>query len=173
MSAVGSGLVGAIVAFGLVSLAERTQKRATATADGWKALQPGWLINGTIIGASALAAFAGYFLLSGGSSLPQAATQNGFAALLLAASAACALYIGWTAYGRTVMWKGNELRVRSVSGSESTRRISDASEVKKSEMRGEYRITFRDGSTLWFSAHMHGSSDLVAKLPQRAFRDMT
>lgn len=171
MSAVVSGLVGAVVAFGLVSLAERTQKSATATPDGWKVLRAGWLINGTIIGATALATFTGYFLLSGGSSLPDAATQNRFAAVLLAAFAACAIYMAWITYGRTVMWKGNELRVRSVSGSESLRRISDASKVKKSDIRGEYRVTFRDGSTLWFSAHMHGFSELVAKLPRRAFGD--
>lgn len=68
------------------------------------------------------------------------------------------------------MWKGNELRVRSLTGSESLRRFSDISKVKKNEMRGEYRINFRDGSTLCFSLHMHGANELVAKLPRRAFR---
>lgn len=169
MSAVVSGVVGAVVAFGLVSLAERTQKSATSTPDGWKVLRAGWLINGTIVGATALAACAGHSLVTGGSSLPDAATQNSFAALLLAAFGAGALYVAWTTYGRTVMWKGDELRVRSALGSESLRRISDVSEVTKSETRGEYRISFRDGSTLVFSAHMHGAEELMAKLRQKAF----
>lgn len=168
MSAVISGLVGAVVAAGLISVAERTQKSASVTFDGWRALHPGWLINGTIVGVTAIAAFTGGFLLSGGSSLPDAATQNGMAALLFALFAASALYMAWTTYGRTVMWKGNELRFRSVLGSESLRRISDATDVKKSEMRSEYRITFRDGSRLWFSAHLHGANELVARLPRRA-----
>lgn len=169
MSAVVSGLIGAVLAVGLVWLAERTHKSATITHDGWKALRAGWLNVASIMGATALAAFIGYFLLSGGSSLPDSTTQNGIAALLFVTFAGCALYMVWTTYGRTVMWKGNELRVRTVWGSESLRHISDATKLKKSETRGEYRITFRDRSTLWFSAHMYGANELVGKLPRRAF----
>jgi hypothetical protein len=171
MSAVVSGLIGAVVAFALVSLAERTQRSATAGLEGWKALRAGWLLNGTLIGAAALAALTGFFLLSGGSSRPDAATQNGFAALLFAAFTAGALYLAWTTWGRTIMWKDDELRVRSLWGGESLKRISDASKAERSELRGEYRITFRDGSRLRFSAHMHGADDLVAQLPRRALRD--
>jgi hypothetical protein len=171
MSAIVSGLFGAVVAFALVTIAERRQKSATTLHDGWKALRPGWLINGAIVGCTAFAALMGYFLLSGGSSRPDAATQNGYAVLLLTASVAGAAYIAWTTYGRTVMWKGNELRVRSLSGCETVQRISDVTSARKSEMLGEYRVRFRDGKRLWFSAHLHGANELVAKLPCSAFGD--
>jgi hypothetical protein len=171
MSAVISGLVGGAVAFGLVTLAERTQKAATSSLDGWKALRPGWLINGTIVGGTALAALMGHFLLSGGSSLPDAQTQNRFGVLLLSIFAAGTVYMAWTTYGRAVTWMGDELRVRPVFGSESVRRLSDVTAVKKSEFRGEYRLTFRDGSRVWISAYLHGANELLAKLPRRASRN--
>lgn len=131
MSAVVSGLIGGVIAFGIVTLAERTQKSATQSHGGWRVLKPGWLINLTIIGGVALAALMGYFLLSSGSTLPDAATQNGFAALLLAAFIASAFYMAWTGYGRTIMWKGNALRVRAVAGKEVVRRLSDVTHVRK------------------------------------------
>lgn len=171
MSALISGLVAGALAFGLVSLAQRPLRPAAAAPDGWKVLRPSRLIDATIVGVGALAAAAGAFLLGGGSTLPDAAVQNGIAALFLAASGACALYTAWTAYGRSVMWKGDRLRVRTLSGRDSLRRISDVSRVGKNEMLGEYRITFRDGSTLRFSASMHGARGLAAKLPRRALRD--
>ncbi len=171
MRAVLIGLVAGVVAYALLSLAKRTQGSATATPDGWKKLRAGWLINGIIVGVTASAAFIAWFLLSGGSTLPDAARQNGFAILLFAAFAASASYTAWTTYGRTIGWKGDALLVRSVSGCESLKRISDVVEVKKREMRGEYRITFRDGSSLWFSAHMHGANELLAKLPRKVCRD--
>lgn len=171
MSAMVSGLVGAVVAFALITLAEWKQKSATTLHDGWKVLKPSWLINATIIGCTAFAALIGYFLLAGGSSRPDAATQNGFALLLLAISAVGALHRAWTAYGHTLMWRGNELRDRSLFGNETVHRISHVVEAKKGEMMGEYRLTFRDGSNLRFSAYLHGAKELVEKLPRKALRD--
>lgn len=169
MSAVVSGLIGAVAVVALVTLAERTQKSARSRSDGWKALQPSWLIHGCMVLCIGFGALMAYFFLSGGSSLPDAPTQNMFALLLLAMAAAGAIYGGWTSYGRRITWKANELRIRSPLGGEVIQRISDVVEVTKSEMRGEYRMIFRDGSRFWFSAHMHGANDLLARLPRRAF----
>lgn len=169
MSIAVSGLVGAVVAFALVTISERKRRSATTTQDGWQALRPGWLLNGTIVGCGALAAFEGFFLLSGGSSRSDAATQNNLALLMLTVFTACALYVAWTTYGRTVAWKADELRVRTVFGKETVQYIPDVVAVSKSEMRGEYRVSFRDGSRLWLSAHLHGVHELVAKLPGEAF----
>lgn len=170
MSAVVSGLIGGAIAFGLVTLAERTQKSAAIVHGGWKALRAGWLINGCIVGSAALAAFFVYFFFSGGSALPDAKAQNGMAALLLAASTGYVLYLVWIVLGRSIMWKGNELRIRTVTGKETTRRISDVTHVMKHETLGEYRLTFRDQSTLRFSAHLHGAKELLQRLPRRASR---
>jgi hypothetical protein len=55
-----------------------------------------------------------------------------------------------------------------VFGHERVRRIPDVSRVRKSALTGDYRLTFRDGSTLWLSAYFHGSKELVKRLPKRA-----
>lgn len=171
MSGVVSGLIGAVVAFALVTVAERKQKSARPNVDGWHTLRPGWLLNGVIVGCALLAGLMGYLLLSGGSTRPDADTQNIYAALLLAGFGGAAAYFGWTCYGRTVMWKGNKLRLRTSLGREVMHRMSDVSSVTKSEMWGEYRLTFRDGSSLRFSAYFHGAGELAAKLSRKAFRD--
>jgi hypothetical protein len=170
MSPVVSGLIGGAIAFGLVTLANRTQKSAAKAEGGWNALHTGWLINGTIAGSAALAALFGYFLVSGGSARPDAQTQNAIAALLLVSFTGYALYIAWLVFGRTIMWKGYELRVRTLTGKEVIRRITDVTHVMKHEKLGEYRLTFRDQSTLRFSAHQHGANELLKELPGRASR---
>lgn len=171
MSAVVSGLIGAVAAFALITLAELTQRSATERTDGWKTLRPSWLIHGFMILCLSFAGLMSYFLLSGGSSRADAFTQNIFALLLLAIAAAGAIYGAWTSYFRTIMWKGDELRIQPALRLEVERRFSDVTEVVKSETRGEYRVTFRDGSRFWFSAHLHGANDLSAKLPRKVFRD--
>ena len=170
MSAVVIGLVGGAIALGLITLAQRRQKSAAIAKDGWKALRSGWLVNGCIIGTAALAAFFGYFLLNGGSALPDAQTQNGIAAVFLAVSASYVLYMAWMVFGRTIMWKGRELRVCTVTGKEATRQIADVTHIAKLEFLGEYRLTFRDKSTLRFSAHLSGANELVERLPGPAAR---
>jgi hypothetical protein len=111
-----------------------------------------------------------YFFWTGGSALPDASTQNLVAGGMLALAATGSVYMAWMAYGRTVRWKGNELRVRSLLGTERTHRFSDVTAVHKSELRGDYRLTFRNGSTLWLpSAYFDGGNEMLRKLPRRAF----
>lgn len=162
MSGVVTGLVGGAVAFALVAIAERKEKLARTNSGGWKTLRAGWLMNGITLGCSGFAVLMGYFLLSGGSTRPDADTQNIAALLLLLGFGAGAFYFAWIGYGRTIMWKENELRVRTRFGRETVRYISDLSSITKSELRGEYRLTFRDGSTLWVSAYFHGAKELAA-----------
>lgn len=168
MRAVIVGLIGGLMAFALITLAVRNQSGAKRDPDGWNILWPNWLLNGLIIASSALALLMAWFLIEGGSTRPDAGAQNGYALLLLILSAAAAAYFGWTTYGRTIMWRDDELRVRSRRGAEVTRNISDICSVAKSEGLGEYRLTFRDGSTLRLSAWLNGVSELVAKLPVNA-----
>ena len=171
MSAVLSGWIGAVVTLALVAFAERTQRSATKLPDGWRALRPGWLIHCVMVLCIGFAGLISYFLLRGGSGRPDAFTQNLFACLLLAVAVGGAAYIGWTSYFRTIIWKGNELRVRRFLAPQIVRRFSDVTQITIGAMRGEYRVTFRDGSRFWFSEHMHGAKDLTARLPRRAFSD--
>lgn len=171
MSAVLSGLIGAVVTLALVALDKRAQMSATKLPDGWRALRPGWLIHGGMVLCIGFAGLISYFLLRGGSDRPDAVTQNLFACLLLAVAIGGAAYIGWTSYVTTIIWKGDELRVRRVLAPQTVRRFSDITQVTNSTMRGEYRVTFRDGSRFWFSEHMHGAKDLTARLPRRAVSD--
>jgi len=171
MSAVVSGMIGAVVASVLIALAKRTQGASTKLRDGWQALRPGWLIHAAMAFCVGFGGLLSHFLLSGGSSRADASTQNLIALLLFAAAAGGATYVGWTCYLRTIIWKGDELRVRPILGHETARRLSDVAKVTSSEMRGEYRLIFQDGSRIWLSEHMHGARDLIAKLPRRAFSD--
>jgi hypothetical protein len=164
MSAVVNGLIGGAVAVVLAAVAQRGQRSARIGADGWRLLRPSWLLHGTFFGCSAFASFITGILLSGGSSRPNADTQNLYAVALGAGFGLCALYVGWTTYGRTVAWKGKELRVRTAFGRESVRRFSDVRSIKKSESRGDYRVSFLDGSTLGFSAYLHGAQELAERL---------
>jgi hypothetical protein len=161
-------LIGGLMAFALVTLAVRNQAGARRNPDGWNILWPSWLLNGLIVASSALALLMAWDLVEGGSTRPDARAQNGYALLLLIASAAAAAYFAWTSYGRTIMWREDELRVRSRLGTEVTRNISDICSVGKSETLGEYRLTFRDGSTLRISTFLHGAAELAARLPGKA-----
>ncbi|PTQ12114.1 hypothetical protein CLG96_05990 [Sphingomonas oleivorans] len=171
MGAVVSGLIGAVIAAALVALADRGQKPAQAIIEGWRMLRPGWLLNFATAGSAGMAALFGYIFLFVGSSRPDADIQTPYAVILILAFGMAAIYVAWTSYGRTIMWKGNELRVRTSLGREMVCRISDIRSVTKSEMLGEYRLTFHDGSTLRLSAYFHGVKELVARLPKRARQD--
>ena len=161
------GLLGAVLAAALLALSNRMQKPARKNAGGWKVLRPGWLVNAAMLGLAAIATLAAYILLVG-SSLPDAATQERFAAMLMLGCGSASLYYLWTGYGRTILWKGNELRVRTIFGREQVRRISDLSRVGRNEMLDEYILTFKEGSGLRVSAQFHGTRDLVKRLPKRA-----
>ena len=164
-----SGLIGAVVATALALVAERWQKPARADAAGWKALRPGWLLNGMIAGCLAMTALGCTFLVVG-SSRPDADMQMLYAIVLTAVSGLGALHTLWNSYGRAISWKGDMVKYRSILGRESLRRLSEVSAVTKSEMRGAYRLTFRDGSRLRLSAYLHGAEELVARLPSGAHR---
>jgi hypothetical protein len=165
-----SGFVIGAMAVSLVALADRTQKQARKNADGWRVLQAGWLLNGLIVACAGFAALMGY-ITEVGSSRPDADAQMLYGLLLVIGFGGTALYLIWIAYGRTIMWKGDTLRVRTISRREIVRRISDICRVRKSEAMGEYHLTFRDGSTLRLSAHLRGAGEFVSKLPARAARD--
>jgi len=169
MSALISGLVGGLVATALVTIAQRRQRSARLTADGWRALRPGWLLHGTFVGCLVLSGLTAYVLLSGGSPRSDAETQN-LSAFALAIGFGCGtLYIASTVYGRTIAWKDNQLRVRSLAGRETSWLISDVRSVEKRDFLGDFRIGFKDGSTLTFSTYLTGAQELVELLPVDAY----
>lgn len=164
-----NGLIGGIAATVLTLAAQRWQKPARLDAAGWKMLRPGWLLNGTIAGCAAMAGLGCTFLVVG-STRPDAEMQMIYAAILAVAFGLASLYVLWRSYGQTVLWKGDTLKHRSLRGRETLRRISEVRAVSKGDMSGEYRLTFRDGSTLRLSAYLDGARELVATLPDRARR---
>ena len=171
MSAVISGLVGGAVAVALAAVAQRNQRSARTSADGWRVLRPSWFLHGTFLGCAAFAALIAYFLLSGGSSRADANTQNFYAVILGVGFGLCALYVGWTTYGRAIAWNDNQLRVRTIFGSEFVRPFSDVAAIKKREARGDYRIEFLDRTALVFSAYLHGAQEMVEHLLATARED--
>lgn len=167
MRAAVTGLIAGAVTLAVVALADRTQKPARKNADGWKMLRPGWLVNMLIVALAVLWALASYFALAG-SSRPTVATEAAAAAILMLGSGSALIYYLWIGYGRNILWKGTELRVRTCFGRERVRRIRDVSAVVKVDALGDYKITFKDGSTLWLSPHFHGSRELMKRLPKWA-----
>jgi len=159
-----SGVGGALAAAILVAWSERRLKPARLDGDGWRTLRAGWLLNGTILGCAATTAATLAFLVSGGSSRPDAAEQNAAAIGLTLAFGAMTLWTAWMAHGRTIAWRGDALRVCAITGGETMWRLSQVSSVRKREASGEYHVLFRDGSRLRFSVHLSGAQQLVALL---------
>lgn len=171
MSPLLSGLAGAIIAFALVTLAERRQRAGFGGADGWTVLRPGWLIKFAVLLCTMLTVLIGYFFWGGGSTRADAATQNLYALSLLLVFGAGAIYLLWTSYARTVAWKGDELRVRQAFAGETVQRFSDVASAEKNDARGEYRLMFRDGSTLGVSVYFEGARELIEQLPPDVVRE--
>jgi hypothetical protein len=171
MSAVISGLLGGAVAAVLAALAQRSQRAARMTEDGWRVLRPGWFIHATFVGCVALSSLITFSLITGGSTRSDAQTQNLYALALAIAFGLGALYVAWTSYARTLAWKGNDLRFRTITGRDEVRGISHVRSIRKSDARGDYRICFLDGSKLVFSAYLHGARELVEQLRQSAHDD--
>lgn len=159
-----TGLIGGAIAAALCSLALRKQKDAEISSDGWKTLRPSFLLHGIFILGFALTSLFAYLALSGGSSLPDAETQNISLAVLLAAFAAMTIYLWWTTYAQTIAWKGRELRARRVFGKERHWSFTEIRSIKESDFRGDCRIRFNDGSGIIFSSYLHGSKQLLGRL---------
>lgn len=166
MSAIASGLVGAVVAAGLIALSERVQGPAAQRPDGWRTLRPGWLIRLCVIGCVGLFGAISYLLLQ---DFPDEPMQRVAGVLLLAGAAWGGIYVATTSLLKRISWKGNQLRVSSILGEEAPRRFSDVDDVTIDTIGGGYRVKFRDGSRLFFSVHMHGAKELAAKFPKNAF----
>jgi len=165
MSSLITGLVGGAIAALLSALALRNQRKASLCDEDWRTLRPGWFLHGTFIGCCAFVALAVTFLLGGGSSLPDAETQNLSAVGILASFALMAAYLWWIAYARSIAWKDGTLRVRWAFGRERLWRFAEVSSVKERDFLGDCRIRFTDGSSMTFSLYVHGAEELRARLP--------
>jgi hypothetical protein len=163
VAAIVSGVVGAIIATALVVLAGPA-RTAQADRHGWKVLRPGWLLKGCVLLSAGLALLIGGAALFAGSAREDAAAQMIGAFLLAAAFGAASAYAASLTYGRTIRWKGSEISIRRRFGPEVVRSMSSVSSVAGSEARGEYRLTFRDGSTIRLSAYLHGTAELLDAL---------
>jgi hypothetical protein len=161
-----TGLIGGVIAAVLWPLALRKQKAAEISSDGWKTLRPSFLLHGIFILGFALTSLFAYVALSGGSSLPDAETQNLSLAALLTAFAVMTVYLGWTTYAQTIAWKGQELRVRRAFGKERHWHFTEIRSIKESDIRGDCRIRFNDSSGIIFSTYLHGSKQLLGRLPK-------
>jgi cytochrome bd-type quinol oxidase subunit 2 len=159
-----TGLIGGAIATVLCAIALRNQKAAKISSDGWKTLQPSPLLHGIFILGLALTSLFAYIALSGGSSLPDADTQNLSLATLLTAFAVMMVYLWWTTYAQTIAWKGQRLRVRYVFGKERHWQFSEIRSIKVSDFRGDCHIRFNDGSGIIFSLYLHGSNQLLGRL---------
>ena len=164
MSAIISGLIGATAAAALAIISERRQRSARIGADGWRVLRPSGMMHLGFVLSVLFAVLVAVFLWTGGSARSDAATQNLSALGIGVFFGLGAGYMWWLNYGRLIAWKENDLRVRSVFGREVVRQISDVEDVIKREGIGDFKVRFRDNSTLIFSAYSHGAKELAQRL---------
>lgn len=164
MSALLSGVIGAVAATALAVAARRWPGGAAPDADGWVTLRPNWLLNGTILVTAGLTGLFVYVLLFVGSSRADAASQMRYLLALAIAFGLGCLYTSWASYGRAIAWKGDRLRVRRrLGGGETLHLLSDLQSIERQDMRNEYRLTFRDGAILRISTYFTGAEDLAAR----------
>lgn len=159
-----SGIVGAAVAGSFAAAALRLRGPASIDRSGWKVLKPSWFLHGSFIALLVCTFLVAVFLISGGSSAPDAATQNIYAMALGVGFGCGATYLGWATYGREVSWSREEIRLRTAVGTDFVRRFSEVFRVTKFELLGEYRVEFQDGSTLRFSQYLGGAQELANRL---------
>lgn len=161
-----TGLIGGVVAAVLCSLAVRNQQNAEISSDEWKTLRPSFFLHVIFILGFALTSLFAYIAFSGGSSLPDADTQNLYLVGLLTAFGVMTIYLWWTTYAQTIAWKGQELRVRRAFGKERHWHFTEIRSIKESDFRGDCCIRFSDGSGIIFSAYLHGSKQLLERVPK-------
>lgn len=106
-----SGVIGAVAAVAAIAVANRTQKAAQKNAVGWKMLRPAWPTDFLLLLSAGLAGLMTWLGLFVESARPDGETEMALALMLAIGSWSYCLYLGWTGHGRSVMWKGNELRV--------------------------------------------------------------
>ena len=161
-----TGLIGGAIAAVFCSLALRNQKVAGVSSDGWKTLRPSFYLHCIFILSVTLTSLFAYIALSGGSSLPDADTQNLSLVGLLTAFGMMTIYLWWTTYAQTIAWKGQELRVRRAFGKERHWYFTEIRSIKESASRGDCCIRFNNGSGIIFSTYLHGSKQLLGRLPK-------
>jgi len=161
MSAVINGLLGGAIATLLVAAARRTQRSARLQADGWHTLRPGWLLYGAFGLSLALSLFIGWILLNGGSTRPDAETQNLYASGLAIAFGCGAIYMAWVNFGRTIAWRDTEIRISTLFRKDAYVRFEDIQSIAPNEANDDFRITLREGSKLVLSPYFHGATELA------------
>lgn len=160
-SAIIHGLVGGAIATLLALLAERTQQKVSTDRDGWRRLRAGWYLRLAMFGSIAFSLAMLALLASGGSTHPDAGSENVHLLMTAIATTAAAAYLGWHAYGRRIMWHGDKLAVRDVFGRERAYARSDVRTITSREFSGTFVIDFKDGSRLGFSTYFHGAAELA------------
>ncbi|GMN04175.1 hypothetical protein MTsPCn3_29060 [Erythrobacter sp. MTPC3] len=161
-----NGLIGGAIAAVLCYFALRNQRNARVSSDGWKTLCPSFFVHAIFILGVALTSLFAYIVFSGGSSSPDADTQNLYLVGLLTVFAGMMIYLWWTAYAQTIAWKGRSLRVRRALGKDRHWDFSEIRSFKESDFSGDCWIQFSDGSRVIFSTYLHGSQQLLERLPK-------
>ncbi|MES2753993.1 MAG: hypothetical protein V4659_04945 [Pseudomonadota bacterium] len=163
MSAVVSGLIGGAIAAALGAIALRTQGTPKVDHDGWKTLTPSWLLHMSVFLGAVMTAGVVYFFAIGGSSLPDANSQNVFAMGLGIAFAVMTAWCAWLTYLQKISWNSSSIR-RSALGQTSVFDRQEFVRVRESSFLGTHRIIFRGGSSIRFFKYANGASDLVESL---------
>jgi hypothetical protein len=124
------------------------------------------LLHGTFVGSVIFTGLMAYLLLSRGSPRPDAETQNLYFFALAISFGCGAVYIGSIAYGRTIAWKGNQLRVRTShdakrSGSSPMCDIAAFKERQGGAAASTASLCQGDALQMYDALHTQGSTALL------------
>ena len=134
--------------------------------DGWRALRPRWVVR---VMLAAIILLIGYALVGGfwqGSVRPGSGPQYVAAMVTFALTTGLAALIVWPLWSRTICWNETELRMRPLIGKDSGGRFADIGLVRYASRKGRYTIVFLNGQRVEFTDIMHGSRELLDRLPK-------
>jgi hypothetical protein len=141
------------------AIARRTVRNVAADRDGWRTVRPGLYNWAPLVGCAAFALLLFYVYNFVGSALPDAESQMHMCLGLGIASAFGAVLMLWNAFGRTLAWRGDQLRITPLIGASRDRLFAEVAKVRK--VRRDYRVIFADGASIEVSPYMHGASQLL------------
>ena len=146
----------------------KTVGAAKRGKDGWRSLRPRWVIRALIAALVLLIGFAIASNYWAGTAHAVSGPQYKTAAIISAITLSVAAFILWPLWSRTVRWNDTEVRMRTIWGRESGGRFDDVGLVRYHKNKGRYTVVFLSGERVEFSEEMHGSQELLDRLPRNA-----
>ena len=141
---------------------------AQIDAMGWRWLRPGFLHYFTLVGSGAFAALMWWLYLFVGSAREDAASQEIAMLLIAIAMSIGAIFVWFTCFLRSYAWAEDMFKVRLFNW-ERTYDLGRLSDIDLKHNGQTVVLRFSDGTSVSFSAAMHGADDLADYIDRLIF----